>query len=132
MISDRSASSPGRIVYAWSLAILWMCVISALSSIPGRDLPVIPIPFMDKWAHAALFIILGSLLARAIGLASPKANFLKIAFLTVIICIFYAAIDEWHQRYVPGRTVDLADFIFDLIGSSFGVIIFRKGCNSCR
>jgi VanZ family protein len=40
--------------------------------------------------------------------------------MTVIISVLYAASDELHQLFVPGRMCDLNDFIVD----SIGVIIF--------
>lgn len=39
-------------------------------------------------------------------------------------CIAYAATDEIHQRFVPGRDGRVADVCIDAIGSLIGVLVF--------
>ena len=37
----------------------------------------------------------------------------------------YGASDEWHQSFVPGRSVDVADWIADAIGVVVGVLFYH-------
>lgn len=43
--------------------------------------------------------------------------------LTILFCFVYAAFDEVHQAFIPGRTFEYFDILMDIIG-----IIFVCGC----
>lgn len=45
--------------------------------------------------------------------------------LVLIIGIIYPMSDEFHQRFVPGRTSDIYDFISDLIGIILSLFLFN-------
>lgn len=40
-----------------------------------------------------------------------------------LLSIAYAASDEWHQSYVPGRSASLADVTWDASGVTLGMIL---------
>jgi len=101
-----------------------MGVISCLSSIPGSDLPKLSIPFADKVVHLAEFFILGALIARAIFKSFSDAKVLKVAVIAIAVATLFAAFDEWHQRYIPGRTVDILDFAANFIGLNAGIFTY--------
>ena len=42
---------------------------------------------------------------------------------TLLICIIYAASDELHQAFVPGRGAHVSDVIIDSAGSALGILI---------
>lgn len=42
----------------------------------------------------------------------------------------YAALDEWHQSFVPGRHSSLSDFLLDLLGVGAMLLILRLGAPS--
>ena len=70
----------------------------------------------DKVAHFFEFGIFGVLLYRAFrDAAKVKHPFV----MTMITGVAYAAFDELHQAYVPGRFSDLTDFIADAAGLLF-------------
>jgi len=46
-------------------------------------------------------------------------------FLTGFICVAYAALDEYHQTFVPGRSGEPRDVLIDSIGIFFGVLLVR-------
>ena len=46
-------------------------------------------------------------------------------FITGIICVAYAALDEYHQMFVPGRSAEVRDVLIDSIGIFAGVILVR-------
>ncbi len=70
-----------------------------------------------KAAHFAVFAVLGVLGAAAAY--SFKVNRLA-AF---IYCVLFAASDEIHQYFVPGRSCELRDFLIDLAGAAAGIIV---------
>ena len=43
---------------------------------------------------------------------------------TILISIFYATTDEFHQLFVPGRYAGLNDILVDSIGSLCSMILF--------
>jgi VanZ family protein len=43
---------------------------------------------------------------------------LRIVLLTIVCATAYGVSDEFHQRFVPGRTADVRDVAADAIGAS--------------
>lgn len=43
--------------------------------------------------------------------------------LTSFICLLYSVLDEYHQTFIPGRSGELRDVLFDLFGIVFGILI---------
>lgn len=97
-----------------------MGLIFYASSMNGEQVPEIDIPGIDKLFHFIEYLILGFLLARALSRSSANVNYRHIFISAVLISSFYGLSDEFHQRFVPGRTCDIFDFLSDLIGSSIG------------
>ena len=76
-----------------------------------------------KCAHFTEYMILGILMYTAFS----KNNVLggKIVSLCLILCILYAAGDEIHQIFVPGRGARITDVLIDSIGAAVGVCGIR-------
>jgi len=51
---------------------------------------------------------------------------IKHIFWVLIISIVYAASDEFHQLFVPGRSSTIKDILTDLIGILFAILIYPK------
>ena len=104
-----------------------------MTSIPGRQVPRVGIPHIDKVIHLALYAVLGVLVARAIAarrlMASPRLprrpRFATLAVASVGMALFAAA-DEWHQRWVPGRSGDVADWCVDVAGGTFALLLAAR------
>lgn len=73
-----------------------------------------------KAAHVALFAVLGALALAAIrnwpGARDPRLWALLLAAL-------YAASDEWHQAYVPGRSSELSDVVLDSVAAALAIYV---------
>ena len=85
--------------------------------------------FAEKWdhpirktAHATEFAILGILWTGTIAsyTAKHKASALK----AMAISIAYAASDEFHQLFVPGRAGMVKDVFIDSCGVVLGCLVF--------
>ena len=116
----------------WTPVFAWALVILCLSSIPGRNIPRVNIPHVDKLVHFSEYFILGLLTARAFLGTAANISLAKTIILSIIVISLYAAFDEWHQNFIPDRTCDIFDFSADFIGLSIGVIAYvvprcRKG-----
>lgn len=103
------------------LVLYWLLVLT-LTSLPGNDLPDVPIN--DKIEHLLAFGGLGFLLNLSLRIQNKFTLIKKYpAWSTIIIVSSYSALDELHQIFIPGRTCDIKDWAADTIGVIIGVII---------
>jgi VanZ family protein len=97
----------------WLPAVVWGIVIMVVSSLPRLDLGPRWFPGCDKVVHFIEYLILGAALRYWSGegrFAFPAAG------------AGFAALDEFHQRYIPGRETSLWDFIADICGLIVGFV----------
>lgn len=109
---------------AFGVPAAWAGIILALTSIPGRQVPTVRFPHVDKLVHFTLYAVLGALLVRALrraGRLTPAA-----LALSLLGTAAFAAADEWHQRWVPGRTGDFADWSADLAGATLALLLVAR------
>lgn len=113
-------------------AILWAVFIFVASSIPAHKLPKFALMISDKVIHASIFCVLGLLVYRALE-PRVKADFFswRRLMLAVAAVVIYGFIDEFHQSFVPGRSVDIRDASADAVGGVVAGIVlylasFRK------
>ena len=76
-------------VAAWCALIFFLSSLPDLSSGLEYDYP------LRKLGHALEYGVLFALTRRALGGSSDRA--------AAVFCVLYAASDEWHQSFVPGR-----------------------------
>lgn len=79
--------------------------------------------FVRKGAHMFLYAVLGVLsmcFFTVIAKYKPPYN----ALYTVIFCMLYAATDELHQLFVPGRGAQVRDVVIDTCGALIGTAAF--------
>ena len=96
-------------------AAVWALTILLLGSIPSLTPPV-DLP-LDKLGHFAMFAVLGALLAWGLHRAGVRAS---LAW-PLVFGALVGAIDELHQRSVPGRSSDVADFVADFAGCAIAL-----------
>jgi VanZ family protein len=104
--------------------LVYMGAIHYVSSLPAAVLPIPPYAD-DRALHFAVYFGLGILLmftaaAFATGRRSARA-YLPCA----AIGVWYGAIDEWHQSFVPGRDPSMIDWIFDAGGVASAVVLIH-------
>lgn len=73
-----------------------------------------------KMAHFAEYFILAILVIYALTVWQVKNRFI----ICVSICILYASSDEIHQLFIPSRSGEIADILFDSFASIIGSFIF--------
>ena len=76
----------------------------------------------DKVAHAAWFFALGLLVYRSLRLATswPRRN---VALAVVVGALLWGISDEFHQSFVPGRSVEAADVAADVGGAAAAALV---------
>ncbi len=72
-------------------------------------------PFIRKAAHFALYALLGALCY--LWLRKLRHNLAT----AMSLCALFAALDEFHQLFVAGRTGKLSDVLLDCAGSACGI-----------
>jgi len=82
----------------------------------------LPSGVADKPAHALAYVGLAGLIARALGGGLPPRITAVRFVIGFAISVIYAASDELHQWFVPGRSADLADVAADAIGAAVALI----------
>jgi VanZ family protein len=92
-------------------------------------MPDFGLGFEDKIIHLCAFGGLGFLTHRALSRPTPLTRW--VSLWTFLLSAAYAYSDEAHQRFVPGRTYDLWDYAFDVvgIGLALSVIAWRERSN---
>lgn len=104
----------------WLAVAGWMALIFFLSSQP--KLPSPPDPLADlifkKGAHFTVYAVLAVLFLRAL---LPGRRVWAVAW---TLTVLYAASDEWHQSFVPGRHPQPTDVLIDLAGATTGLLLF--------
>jgi VanZ family protein len=100
-----------------------MVLIFAASSV--SDPGALPADVSDKTVHLAVYAGLGALVFRALaggGLRRPGYS-PRGAAQAWVVAAAYGASDEWHQAFVPGRTVSAADWVADAAGAAASVVL---------
>ncbi len=73
-----------------------------------------------KAAHFSIYLILGMLVS---GAMIKNGNKRRAVLISLLICSVYAASDELHQLFVPGRGCQLKDVLIDSAGAFTGISI---------
>ena len=72
-----------------------------------------------KGAHMTEYAILAVLF---LGIVSRRELTRRELVRAVFLAAVYAAADEFHQRFVPGRSGQLRDVLIDSVGGTIGVL----------
>jgi VanZ family protein len=104
-------------------AIAWAVLIFLLSSIPAGKLPILAHYLNDKVEHAAEYFVFGLLIYRALEPAKNRNRFSWFRLvIPILVIIVFGLSDEYHQGFVPGRSVDMKDVMADTVGGLFAAI----------
>ena len=108
-----------RLLWIWGPAVAQMAVIFGFSSVSQ---PTIPFGVSDHSGHLAGYAILGALGLRGFASARWAGVRTAAAWRSLLLSSAYGASDEFHQRFVPGRTPALDDWIADTLGAAGAII----------
>ena len=101
-----------NVARTWGPAIAWMALIFVLSSQSSDGHHSDLVVLLRKGAHVCEYLILTVLLGRCVR---PS--------LAALIALAYAASDEWHQTFVPGREGAPRDVAIDGIGVALATVL---------
>jgi len=113
--------------------VAWILFIVVFSSIPS--LPVIKIHTskseirLDYLIHLAEYGLLGFLTFTTFAGEDFRPGIKRLIFLTVLLILF-AFLDEFHQKFIPGRTFNIKDLYSNVSGIMlslvFCLVVFRR------
>jgi VanZ family protein len=109
------------------MALMWF-----LSSQPdlSSDLGVIDL-VGRKVIHALSFGLLCLLWWRALHVATPNRSTAVLA-IAVALSVAYAAVDEYHQSFVPGRNGSPVDVAIDFAGACAVALLIGRRVGGSR
>ena len=107
-------------------ALCWAAFIILLTLTSGREFPDVSLVSFDKIVHLFLFAVQSYLFIRGF---IRQTQFILLRYypiaLSFIICLFLGASTELMQAYLlTDRAGDFFDFIANVVGAVFGIIIF--------
>jgi VanZ family protein len=136
-----------RKIFSWIAVVLWMGVIFMFSNQPAADSKELSSGITEfvltaiekispeisghvdtlhhivrKNAHFTIYLILGALALNALRTSGIRGSRSVISALA--ICIIYAATDELHQLFIPGRSGEVKDVFIDSSGAIAGIGIY--------
>jgi len=74
------------------------------------------VSYVGNSGHVVVFGVLAGLI-----LLSTKGCTLRASGFAVVLAVAYGAVDEWHQGFVKGRTMDPWDVCSDGLGACIAV-----------
>lgn len=141
------------------LALVWMCVIFGFSAQGEEESGEVSEAFSYRIVSSTGIFFhlhldeeeLRKLASTIEGTVRKAAHMTEFGILAILICVWlgkwqclennrmviagaftmlYAASDEYHQLFVPGRAGSVGDFVIDSIGAVLGINIFL-GVKKC-
>ena len=105
--------------------IFWMALIFILSSRSSLiDIEQeVSEKLIYKSSHVISYAILAWLWWRA--LTAQRLITWPVLFTTLTLTVLYSISDEFHQSFVPGRSGQVADVLFDTSGALAMILIIR-------
>jgi VanZ family protein len=137
-LSARSSPALAR----WAPVVAWAALIfvASTSAFSGENTGAVVIPVLAwlfphadpvtlraahavirKLAHFGEYWVLAVLLVRALRGDAPWSP--RFAVEAIVLTALYAATDELHQRFVPGRTPAVTDVFIDTFGAASGQVL---------
>lgn len=101
-----------------------MAVIFGSSSIPSYEIPTFGLVdvLVKKGGHMLGYALLAAAYWWGLGDRRPKAG-----LTALLMAMIFAASDEIHQRFVPGRGSEATDVFIDSAGAGIGLAVYALG-----
>lgn len=99
----------------WVRCLVPVVIMVAIFTLSSQSQPIGLPTGGDKVAHALVYGVLAGSWWWALSPRLPAP--IGRAAWTLLLTCGYAASDEWHQSFVPGRDASLADLAADVVGA---------------
>ena len=108
----------------WLPVIIYAIIIFISSSMPESEL-VEKVGVSDKLLHLLGYSVLGYLFLRALFNYGYDTAKKQLILLAIFYSTLYGISDEIHQYFVPLRTPDVIDAVFNFFGSALGALVYN-------
>ena len=78
--------------------------------------------YIRKSAHFIEYAILAAAIALPLWIRRHRGR--RLWLVSMLGAALYAATDEFHQSFVPGRSCELKDVMIDTAGAALGAVLF--------
>lgn len=102
-------------------AVLWTLLILVACFIPGREVPDVRIPFIDKWVH---FVLFGGFSFLWLCTRKRPVPGTGLVVLLASIALGYGVELIQGSGFTSGRSYDMYDVYADSVGGLLGVLLF--------
>jgi len=110
------------------LTAAWALFMLALTSWPSPpEVPVVSsIPDFDKLVHALLYGVLGFLASFAVAWPPGERRPLARALFVAGAVAVWGTLDEIHQAWIPGRSIEMTDAVTDTAAGFAGALVATR------
>ena len=113
-------------LYFGAPPLLYAGLIFYLSSLSHVKVPDLGLNLGDKLLHGLEYFGFAVLVTRAVHRNPDRPLPRRSFWLALLLVALYAASDEFHQYFVPGRDCSFFDFLADLAGSFLGALFYTR------
>jgi VanZ family protein len=106
---------------AYMAAIYWPPVVPSIGS-KGQDALV---GLAANLLHIPVYAGLTFFVQQALAEGDARLRRSVLSVVVFLAAAAYAALDEWHQAFVPGRTASTGDFLLDIVGSGVMLLFLQ-------
>lgn len=107
-------------------ALAYATLIIVVSSIEKLTAPEIEWLSTDKLAHVLEYALFAFLVYRSFSNMPPLSKGTLPTLSALLFLILFAASDEFHQKFVEGRTADALDVLADVLGGSVVILLMHR------
>lgn len=104
----------------WTPPVVWLALILIGTSWPGISLGPDGLG-LDKAAHFVAYTGLSALVLRATRTPLRSSTVAGVVLGIAVV----GALDEWHQDFIPNRSMSAADWVADTSGATLGALLVR-------
>jgi VanZ family protein len=122
---DGSLNPFRKFLYYHLPVIVFAALIFLVSSIPNLRTPRIRFLTLDKVAHFIEYAVFSFLTFRSFSNFGKWMTPTRAMLLSGLFLCLFAALDEYHQSFVRGRTSDVYDLLTDVAGA-FLVLLYLR------
>ncbi|MBD3234894.1 MAG: hypothetical protein GF315_14315 [candidate division Zixibacteria bacterium] len=113
-----------RATFWFVVALSYAGFITYISSQPQLPTQDLGIDLGDKVMHVGAYFVFGIFWYKAF--AAIKTNMrIPVIWIVFVYGMIFAAIDEFHQYFVPNREMEFLDFAADVLGIALAIILVR-------
>lgn len=79
---------------------------------------------MRKVIHATVYFVLAFFIMILLNVIFDYKKYWLTVLITLILCVGFAVLDEYHQTFVEGRTGQMLDVFIDSVGAICGLLFY--------